>query len=76
MEFEAKKSKNTTGIIIAIVLVLLCCCTIILIAAGVIVYEVSKDIPTEPSFPLDVETATPDRPLEDNRWDREAHLGA
>ena len=61
MEVEPKKPKNIVGIVIAIVLVLLCCCTIILIAAGVVVYEAqaSNDISTVPSFPFDVETATP-----------------
>ena len=59
MENESKKSKNSVGIIIAIAFVVLCCCVIILVAAGVIVYEVGKDVVPDPSFPFEVETATP-----------------
>ncbi|MFZ5911952.1 MAG: choice-of-anchor J domain-containing protein [Chloroflexota bacterium] len=56
------KSNNTIGIVIGVILVLLCCCALILAAAGVAVYELSKQIPSNPntpSFPFDPATPTP-----------------
>lgn len=56
------KSNATVGIVIGVILVLLCCCALILAAAGVAVYELSKQIPSNPnipSLPFDPATPTP-----------------